>query len=346
MTRKETLPWVLGPTELLLLGWKPTAPFGGVWLEVTHKCNLRCSHCYVENGESGSGELTTQEVATLAHDLVKANVMKITFTGGEPLMRNDTLSLISHASGLGLSTYLITNGTLVDEDVAEQLALNGIGRVYVSLDGASQEANDVIRGEGSFRLTVEGILLLSKLGISTSVNVTAMRTNLADIPSLIDQACKWGVDIRVNRFVPVGRGSANSRELSLSWGERSDLVSFLRIRREELKGRTRVGFREWCDAGRLTCAIGPTGDVKPCVFYPKLPRAPNIRRRKLENIWSRWRLLRRLRDIRSLRGSCVSCEAKLLCWGGCPAEAYARHGDPFSGYKDCGLSSNSQTEGN
>lgn len=88
-----------------------------VW-NVTKACNLRCVHCYAEaNNKPAENELTTEEGFQLLEDLARFGSPVVLFSGGEPLVRPDILTLIEKAVSLGLRAVLSTNGTLIDEDM-------------------------------------------------------------------------------------------------------------------------------------------------------------------------------------------------------------------------------------
>ena len=105
-----------------------------VW-NVTRACNLKCIHCYAHAVEkSHERELTTEQGKALLDDLASFGVPVVLFSGGEPLVRPDLLTLIRYAVGKGMRAVISTNGTLITKEKAEELKDIGLSYVGVSLD--------------------------------------------------------------------------------------------------------------------------------------------------------------------------------------------------------------------
>ena len=150
-------------------------------LFLTRRCDLRCRHCYFSAGESMKDELSGEEWKTI---LRKFSFMgqgnTVTFTGGEPLMRPDFFDIAGEASALGLKVVLLTNGTLIDEEIAERLG-DLLDAAQVSLDGVSAAVNDSIRGDGSFEGATRAIRLLLAQKIPVEITSVALPENVKDL---------------------------------------------------------------------------------------------------------------------------------------------------------------------
>ena len=156
-----------------------------VW-NVTQACNLHCAHCYARACAVSSDTLSTEEGITLIDDLAEFGSPVILFSGGEPLMRPDILELISHAVSCGRRAVLSTNGTLLDDTKAHQLAEIGVSYVGVSLDGL-RTTNDVFRGvEGAFDQAVAGIRSCQRAGVKVGLRYTITKRNVAAVPEIFD----------------------------------------------------------------------------------------------------------------------------------------------------------------
>ena len=94
-------------------------PFKVDW-EITYRCNLRCSHCY-QTGASGEKELTTEEIYSALDELADLGCLYLTFTGGEILLREDLFDIAKYARKKEFAIRLFTNGTLIDEKVADKI---------------------------------------------------------------------------------------------------------------------------------------------------------------------------------------------------------------------------------
>ncbi|MGQ9712283.1 MAG: radical SAM protein [Desulfotomaculales bacterium] len=120
-----------------------------VTIELTNECNLKCRHCYASAGEKLDNELSLDEIKQLLGEISQLGTMEVEFSGGEPLLRPDLFEMIEYAEGLDFSVVLITNGTLVDREVASTLGNLGLKHVQVSLDGLKENHN-YLRGDGTY----------------------------------------------------------------------------------------------------------------------------------------------------------------------------------------------------
>jgi MoaA/NifB/PqqE/SkfB family radical SAM enzyme len=122
------------------------APVNLTW-EITRACNLSCRHCLsADLRRSGTLELDFTQCATLIDELDRLKVFQINFGGGEPFLREDFLSILEYAQGKGIVTCVSTNGTVLNRALVERLKRMNLLSIQVSLDGASEETNDRIRG--------------------------------------------------------------------------------------------------------------------------------------------------------------------------------------------------------
>ena len=112
-----------------------------VW-NMTRACNLKCIHCYAHAVEKHDGrELNTEEGQALIDDLATYGVPVLLFSGGEPFVRKDLVSLARYAVAKGMRAVISTNGTLINKKIAGDLKDVGLSYVGVSLDGL-EEVND------------------------------------------------------------------------------------------------------------------------------------------------------------------------------------------------------------
>ena len=148
-----------------------------VW-SVTKKCNLACSHCYIDAAAAAaSDELNTDEAHKLIDDAATLHPPVMLFSGGEPLIRRDTVELCAYAVSKGLRIGLSTNGTLITQDYARRIAEAGVSYVGVSIDGV-EATHDRFRNErGSFRKALEGLKNAKDAGIKTGIRFTVNRHN-------------------------------------------------------------------------------------------------------------------------------------------------------------------------
>ncbi len=183
-----------------------------VFWETTRACLLSCLHCRASAiTKALPGELSTEEGYRLI-DSVRSfgkPFPTMIFTGGDPLMRKDLFDLLSYASLSGVS-FAVSPAvtTLLTTDALAKLKAAGAASISLSLDGASPEMHDLIRGNaGTFERTIEVISNAIQLRINLQVNTAVMKRNFTDLPEILHLIRELGVKTWELFFlVKVGRG--------------------------------------------------------------------------------------------------------------------------------------------
>lgn len=318
------------------------SPVNLTW-EVTFACNLRCRHCLSASDEPAPDELTTGEALDLVGQLHGAGVFQINFGGGEPFLRPDFEEILAACHGKGIMTCISTNGTLLNPERVARLAASRLVAIQVSLDGASRQTCDAIRGQGVFDRAVEAVRLLAASSIPTSINTVLTAQNAGEIPALHELARSLGVSLRVSRFRPSGRGADNWEDLRpnpaqllafSAWLADSGDVrtgdSFFSLTTQERQG---LGLN-LCGAAKLTCCVGPTGNMYPCAFLQTDRfKAGSLRENSFQQIWDESAIYESFRNLRI--HSCEDCRRFDQCHGGCPAVAWHLKNDINGGDPEC-----------
>ncbi len=208
-----------------------------VW-NITRACNLNCIHCYARaTSKTSDRELATGEGIRLLDDLAEFGVPVILFSGGEPLMRKDLISLVEHAAEKGMRAVISTNGTLIDEKKAMELKEAGASYVGISIDGM-EEVNDKFRGvKGAFRMALNGIEKCHKAGLKVGLRFTMNTLNADQVPAIFDllENTETG-RICFYHLVYSGRGS-DLIEQDLSHDETRRTVDLIMDRTKEMHDR-------------------------------------------------------------------------------------------------------------
>jgi len=160
----------------------------------TYRCNLNCRHCYSWSQGCGTqGQLSTAQSKNLLGQLAEAKCPVVLFSGGEPLCRSDIFELLREARRLGLRSALSTNGTLIDEAAADELASAGLGYAGISIDGSQAVHDSFRRVQGSFEAALAGIKNCRSVGVKTGLRFTITRANKDEIPVVFDIAASMSV---------------------------------------------------------------------------------------------------------------------------------------------------------
>jgi mycofactocin radical SAM maturase len=309
--------------------WPLSAPVNLTW-EITHECNLGCIHCLSASQAEMPEELTFDECKIIVDQLAGLKVFEINFGGGEPLLKKYFLSLVEHIHSKGMVTCISTNGTLLNEKVVSYFSGNPLIHIQVSLDGATPEVNDRIRGQGTFTRVIKGIKLLADKQVPFSINTVVTSLNFSQLDQVKELASSYGGGLRISRFRPSGRARASWEELKLNTSQLEYLSGWLTQHPAILtgdsffsisnKGRKEMGL-DMCGACKMTCCIDPCGSVFPCAFLQEAEFwSGNLRETPFKEIWDDSPVFKRLRTLEP--DACKKCPRFNICHGGCPAVAY------------------------
>jgi mycofactocin biosynthetic radical S-adenosylmethionine protein MftC len=310
-----------------------TSPICLTW-ELTYACNLACVHCLSSSGRRDPAELSTAECQQVIDTLQRMQVFYVNIGGGEPTVRGDFWDLLDYATSHQVGVKFSTNGTRIDAAAARRLAASDYIDVQVSLDGATAEVNDPVRGPGSYRAAVHAMEHLAAAGFAGfKVSVVVTRHNVIQLDELKALADTYGAQLRLTRLRPSGRGADTWHQLHPTAAQQRQLYDWLAARGEQvLTGDSFFHLAPYgeplpglglCGAGRVVCLIDPVGDVYACPFtiHPEF-LAGNVRQPGgFEQVWRDSPLFTRLRQPQA-GGACTSCAFYGSCRGGCMAAKF------------------------
>jgi mycofactocin radical SAM maturase len=315
------------------------APICLTW-ELTYACNLSCVHCLSSSGKRDPRELSTQQCKDVIDELERMQVFYVNIGGGEPTVRSDFWELVDYATEHHVGVKFSTNGVRITAAVAEKLAASDYVDVQISLDGATAEVNDAVRGPGSFAMAVRALENLSAAGFTDAkISVVVTRHNVSQLDEFKALADRYGATLRITRLRPSGRGADVWDELHPTAAQQVQLYDWLVARGEgiltgdsffHLSGLGAPGALaglNLCGAGRVVCLIDPIGDVYACPFaiHDRF-LAGNVLRDSgfgagFDNVWKYSPLFRELREPQSA-GACAGCDHYDGCRGGCMAAKF------------------------
>src|SRR5918912_1525856 len=178
------------------------APICLTW-ELTYACNLACAHCLSSSGRRDPRELSTAEAQAVIDELQRMQVFYVNVGGGEPTVRPDFWHLLDYAIG-----------HYVD--------------VQISLDGATAEVNDRVRGTGSYATAIRALENLAEAGMKDfKVSVVVTRENVAQLDAFKALTDSFGAQLRITRLRPSGRGADVWDQLHPTQAQQRELYSWL-----------------------------------------------------------------------------------------------------------------------
>jgi len=309
------------------------APICLTW-ELTYACNLSCVHCLSSSGRRDPRELSTAECMAVIGELQRMGVFYVNIGGGEPTVRPDFWALVDYATGHDVGVKFSTNGVKITPEIARRLAGRDYVDVQISLDGATPEVNDAVRGPGSYEVALRAMGNLAGAGFAGfKISVVMTRHNVGQLEKFKAIADRFGAQLRITRLRPSGRGADVWDELHLRPGQQRELYDWLVAHGTDVLtgdsffhlsgfGAALPGLG-MCGAGRVVCLIDPVGDVYACPFaiHPSF-LAGNVRDPGgFAGVWQQSELFSELRRPQS-GGACESCSAFGSCRGGCMAAKF------------------------
>ena len=227
-----------------------------------------------------------------------------------------------------------TNGSRITDRVAAGLAGSDYVDVQVSLDGATAEINDAVRGAGSYATAVAAMEHLASAGVrGFKVSVVVTRHNAGQLDAFKSLADRYEAQLRLTRLRPSGRGADVWDELHPTATQQRSLYDWLIAHGEQvLTGDSFFHLSAYgeplpglnlCGAGRVVCLIDPVGDVYACPFaIHEEFLAGNVREvGGFARVWRESDLFLELRRPTSA-GACASCGHYDRCRGGCMAAKF------------------------
>lgn len=307
-----------------------------LFLELTLRCNENCVHCGSRCGEVKSDELTLEQYKNFL-DKVKVDFgtegMMLCVTGGEPLLRRDFFEIMDYANRLGFHWGMTSNGTLIDDEVAEKLRKTGMRTISISIDGLEGTHDLFRRTPGGYKAAMRGLNALINNGGFKHVQVTTVvhRKNIGELKELYRVFEDMDIDSwRILNLEPIGRAQEFS-ELLLQKQDYIDMFHFIKEKRSQdipiQYGCTHyLGLdyerevRDWyflCNAGIYTAGIMANGDIGACLDIERRPELiyGNILKDDFTKVWQQGFGAYR-RNLYEDNEGCKNCKEREFCGGG------------------------------
>ena len=317
----------------------PTGGWFTLQWHITHRCNLRCSHCYQDDYTAFETREDLLRVFDQYEALLRAGAYKgyLNVTGGEPLTHPDLYWVLKEARRRGIVTGLLTNGTLIGRREAVLLRSCGVDYVQISLDGPPR-VHDAIRGAGNCDRAMRGIDLLKQKNVRVLVSFTAQKSNAASFAALARLCRKHRVDkLWWDRVVT--EGEEETARLAVTTEQFQRLVrtgNRLRERWRRPDGSSMVsngralqctdftrGTPYRCSAGENLLILLADGSLMPCRRLPFV--IGNLRDGSMKKLVEESDVMRSLARPRVPQG-CEGCRRLALCGGGARCVTYAQTG--------------------
>lgn len=270
---------------------KPFAKPRWIYISLSHKCTYECQMCGVVKILKGH-ELKNEVLKNVFTEISGwGSDSTIVITGGEPFLREDIFEIIQYAAERGLKVETVSNGSLIDELLAERIIASGLKNIAISLDGAKQETHDYIRQKGAFKNARNAIVNLvaakKRVGFGPQISVwtTIMKENISELFDIALLVKGFGVECLVYHPVIVSQDDMQNTSSQARFWPKEEGLSILKTQIDKIVDYKRkfglVAFLHdpylWVEhfKGRLTkkewkcnpfvfINIGPDGELRSC----------------------------------------------------------------------------------
>ena len=270
MIERRTLAMGLAAAKVRLLGQRvPLA----ARIQVAGACPCRCVYC--EQPELDHGALSGAELLALLEELADLGCARVSFSGGEPMLRHDIGTLVDACAALGMAPEMNSCGVSFAEQAASVAKLR---LLKLSLDGPPEVHDELCQREGSYRDVVASVQAAKDLGIRVVLVATITRRNVEHLDHVLERAEEWGVMAAFQPYKPYHPGGPTPTELLPEPGAMRAAIRRLlgaqragaapHIRNSAVELRRLLCWPDYppqrCWAGRIFCIIGVDGTLYPC----------------------------------------------------------------------------------
>lgn len=351
--------------------YKCKYPMQVVW-KIVSECNLRCLHCFFHGKETeykAEQDLPTEKVMQIIDEFANMNVISVTLTGGEGLLRKDIFEILKKLKTKNIAVSLSTNAILITKEIAQKLGsiLNPVvDNIQVSIDGATAETHDKVRGIGAFEKTIQGINNLVEVGIYPSINSTATVFNISEMPEIYKLAQKIKAKkLTITRITPfedtqnnlvpdfnsIFKYIAEVIRLERQYQNpvfNCKVVSLAELVHHECAQNYLSNFLNNSNKQSiedLDCIchrddkvyINADGNVYLCNLLAKdeINAFANVKNSSFTEAWEKRFQNVFFNDRKACNMVCKNCKYVSLCKGGCPAAAYIESGNIYAPDPNC-----------
>jgi radical SAM protein with 4Fe4S-binding SPASM domain len=314
-----------------------------VSIEVTRRCPLECQHCYnnlpMGDQDARSRELTTEEHFKMLDELVEMDCFWLLYTGGEIFARKDFLEIYTYAKQKGFLITLFTNGTLINERIADYLLEFPPFAIEITLYGRTKETYEALtQVPGSYERCLRGIRLLRERGLPLKLKTVATSINKHEVSAMRrfaeeELGVEFKSDGQINPRIdcsqsPLAVRLTPEEVVALDVSVPKAAAEYRSLVERELASpsRTSVDTVYFCGGGRNSFSINPAGEMSICVTSQQ--DTFDIRQSGLKYAWEH-----SIRDVRNLKRTrvtkCVNCRIQSIC-GMCPANGEMENGNKES----------------
>jgi radical SAM protein with 4Fe4S-binding SPASM domain len=313
-----------------------------VSIEVTRRCPLECLHCYnnlpMGDLEARRRELSKEEHFRILDELVEMGCFWLLYTGGEIFARKDFLEIYNYAKKKGFLITLFTNGTIINEAIAEYLAEWPPFAIEITLYGRTRETYEALTAiPGSYDRCLRGIRLLKERKLPLALKTVATSINKHEVMSMRrfaeeDLGVEFKMDGQINPRIdcsqsPLAVRLSPEEVVALDMASPKMVQEYRKLAerdRQKPPNLASIDTVYSCGGGMNSFAINAYGEIGICL----ISQQETFRVTQPGEVRSTWE--KSLLDLRTRRRTritkCIECRIQSLC-GMCPANGELENGD-------------------
>ncbi|MCX7716117.1 MAG: radical SAM protein [Endomicrobia bacterium] len=256
-----------------------------VRIELTNRCPNKCSYCNLYN--MNDIQPSKEEIFELLKGLRHLGTKRVSFSGGEPMLRKDIGEIINFTKSLGIYAEMNTSGFYVAERINE---IKNLDLIKISLDGPQQVHDFITQRQGAFKDAIKAIQASTSYGIKTVITTTITKNNLKYFDYILDLAKKYNCFVA---FQPVKKMFNSTDKIDKLFPPqeeyKKEIIKLIKLKlingeimRNSILGLKHIyNFPKYnkfrCAAGRLFIIVDVDGTVYPCdrTDYPYDKPLPN-----------------------------------------------------------------------
>lgn len=316
------------------------------YFDFTSICDLKCTHCY--NKEHICNDtIPNEKIEEIIKDMYDNGIMRIHLAGGEPTCVPSGLNTyMSTAKKYGIVSSMSSNGVNISNEVIDIMFNNNLFSITISLEGADEETNSKIRGEGNFDKAITSVRKLVKrkkeLNSDTIICLKMSydtNTRKEDLEKMIKLGLKLGVDTikfaNPERCIFHEKGfyssvydsyyKVNSYVMELKEKYKNENIFISNIA-NPVNGCGTIGLpnMKGCIGGQELISINPDGRISPCLMN-QIPLGNIYDYKSISEFWNNSEKLKEYRKTIS-NYDCDDCHYHAQCRGGCQVRKYVEYG--------------------
>lgn len=320
-------------TEILdyisIINGEKKIKFNTLFFEITNRCNLKCNHCYNLSGPHCKNDIPIEKFKNIVAAFIDHGVTKILISGGEALLHSEFWDIIEFVIGQKLECGLLSNGLLLSYDVIDKLQHYNIN-LQISLDGACEQTNDFIRGEGTYNIILNALERIKRSGFSSKVSINTVITkyNFQEVVNIVELANKYNISAIGFSFIN-NIGRARENQFNISEEELYNTIKAINTLSQKNNSNVKpINITKKCRFINNTYFLSPVVDAQGELFICEFLREGiysigNLLEYSIDDLLEgeKFKQIMILINLRKYYiEECCECSIRYNCFAGCMAQ--------------------------